>query len=162
MKNQLKIIIVSGIISVTLVALNHIGTYEICRNKFECTEILYTIMLALFPIILLFIFSLITYKMREEVFAAWWKFARVFIPLSVFAVLIAPSYSNNSFFPIDEKGSVLLYFCLNFVISSVLIIFLKYGSLKKNVQYSNKSIAWTIVFSSIISVFVWYSLLMIL
>lgn len=83
----------------------------------------------LFPIIPLFIFSLITYKMQEEVFQFWWKFSRIWIPFSMFAILISPS-TGNWMIPI-EKGSVALFSMILFTISSVFIIVCKHFQLKK-------------------------------
>lgn len=161
MKKKTILLIFSGIMSLILIVLNYIGTFHLCGGYYygTCMDVLADIIIIFLPIIPLFIFSLITYKMREEVFEIWWKFARIFTPLIMLAVYIAPSYPSNSYFPIEGEGSVLLYFCLNFIISSTLLIISKYQSLKNNLRYSNKSIAWIIAFSSIISIFAWYSLL---
>jgi len=46
----------------------------------------------------IFIFSLITYKMREEVFQSWWRFARWFAPviiLDFFNKLPTPKRRNG-------------------------------------------------------------------
>lgn len=84
----------------------------------------------LFPIIPLFIFSLITYKMRQEMYQAWWKFARIWIPLSMLAVLISPSNTSNWMFPI-EKGTVAFFSSCAFVIISLVIIAYQYFQRKK-------------------------------
>ncbi len=90
-------------------------SYSYCANFFEAFAI------TLFPIIPLFIFSLITYKMKETVFQAWWKFSRVWIPLSMLAILIAPSYASNWMIPI-EKGTVAFFSSAIYVVVSVSII----------------------------------------
>jgi hypothetical protein len=160
MKKKTIILIFSGFGMLLLAIWEIIGNFKLCGSVWgNCVEILAEVEIILFPIAPLFVFSLITYKMREEIFEIWWKFARIFIPLIMLAVYIAPSYPSNSYFPIEGEGSVLLYFCLNFIISSTLLIISKYKSLKNNLRYSNKSIAWIIAFSSIISIFAWYSLL---
>lgn len=41
-----------------------------------------------------FLFSLITYKMREEVFRAWWNFAIWFVPLIMFVTFLQ-NYSSH-------------------------------------------------------------------
>jgi len=119
MKKKTKLVLVSGVISIVLILI-YIGTYSTCNNVFECTEVLYAAMLVLFPIIPLFIFSLITYKMREEVYQVWWKFARIWIPLSMLAVIISPSY-GNWMIPI-EKGTVAFALSVLFVIISLVLI----------------------------------------
>ena len=73
-----------------------------------------------FLFIPLFIFSLITYKMREGIFESWWKFARIWIPLSMLAVIISPSY-GNWMIPI-EKGTVAFALSVLFVIISLVLI----------------------------------------
>jgi hypothetical protein len=121
MKKKTKLFFTSGIISVVLILINYIGTYKTCNDIFECTEILYAAMIVLFPIIPLFIFSLITYKMREEIFEIWWKFARIWIPVSMLAILIAPSYTHNWILPI-VKGTVAFASVVLFVIISLALI----------------------------------------
>lgn len=83
-----------------------------------------SIALVLFPIIPLFIFSLITFKMNEEVWKSWWKFARIWTLLSMLAILFSPS-TGNWMIPI-EKGSVALVLMVAFVIISIILIVAKY------------------------------------
>ena len=78
----------------------------------------------------LFLFSLITYKMREEVYQAWFRFVCWWIPLSVLLIFIAPEYSHDWLYPI-EKGSVALLTSAIFLIVSLLIIVAKYISLRR-------------------------------
>lgn len=125
-----KVVIISGIISIILLVINFAGIYRTCENVFECTEILYGAVLILFPIIPLLVFSLITYNMREDVYQAWWKFTRVWIPLSMLAVLISPSYTANWLFPI-EKGSVAFISSCAFAVVSIVIIAFQYLQAKK-------------------------------
>jgi len=84
-----------------------------------------------FPTIPLFIFSLITYKMKDQVFQSWWKFARVRILVSMLPILISPSYSYALMFPL-EKGVVALFFSAIFVgISTILIVYQSFSLRKK-------------------------------
>jgi len=116
------LLILTGAVSILLTALNFIGTYKLCGSKGygACMEVVYDFMVALLPIIPLFIFSLITYKMREGVYRAWWKFARIWIPLSMLAVFVSPSY-GNWMIPI-EKGTVAFSSSILFVIISLVLI----------------------------------------
>jgi uncharacterized membrane protein (DUF485 family) len=58
---------------------------------------------ALLPLALSFILSLITYKMREEIFRAWWNFARWMVPVIVLVTMIIQLMpSNNGFFNLDS------------------------------------------------------------
>ena len=161
--NKKKLAIVTGILSVVLVTLNFIGTFRLCGAKDygSCMDVFYNIIINLFPIIPLFIFSLITYKMREEVYQTWWKFARVWIPASMLAILIAPSYANNWMFPI-EKGNVAAFFSLVFVVSSILIIASRYYSLKKNLKYSSAAPFGIFIIGLVLSAIIFLALAQIL
>lgn len=77
------------------------------------------------PIFPAFLFSLITYKMRDEVYRTWFKFARWWIPLSMLVIFLAPEYPSNFMSPI-EKGTVALLFSALFVIISTVIVGRKY------------------------------------
>lgn len=78
----------------------------------------------------LFLLSLITFKMRSEVFSAWFKFTRIWVPLSIFLVLISPEYSHG-LIPLD-KGTVSLAFSALFLVISLFIIFIKFFSKQSN------------------------------
>lgn len=121
------LLIVSGIGTVVLLILNWIGTFKLCGGQEygQCMDLIYSIMMNFFPIIPLFLLSLITYKMRNEVYRAWLRFVYVWIPLSMFAILIAPEYSSDWMFPV-VKGTVAFYSSLLFVIISLVLIIWKY------------------------------------
>jgi len=135
MKKINIILLLAGLVSLFLIIIEYAGTYFWCdlliKNGHEsgCPFVMSDIKFILFPIIPLFIFSLITYKMRDEVFQFWWKFARIWIPLSMFAIIISPS-TGNWMIPI-EKGNVALFSMILFTISSVFIIVCKHFQLKK-------------------------------
>ncbi len=61
-----------------------------CYDMSWCGDYFYPFLSYLLPLHVIFLFSLITYKMREEVFLAWRHFSSWWIPLSVFLVLITP------------------------------------------------------------------------
>ena len=73
------------------------------------------------PFLPLFVFSLITYFLREEIFQSWWRFTRIAIPASIVLILLAPSYSSDWMLPI-EKGTVAFFTSLIFVFISVIVI----------------------------------------
>lgn len=102
-----------------------LGTLEpfrLCGDQWrQCIQVNYVISILLLPTIPLFLFSLITYKMRDDIYRAWFRFARWAIPLSMFFILIAPTYSNDRMYPI-EKGSIALLTSVLFSIVSVAII----------------------------------------
>ncbi len=83
------------------------------------------------PFFIIFILSLITYRMREEIFQAWIKFAYVWVPLTLFLVFIVPEY-DSSLLPIVTKGPISFFFSFLFLIISLIIIISKSHSLKKH------------------------------
>jgi hypothetical protein len=125
------LLLVSGCLSIVLFVSNYIGTYWICDNFFlgghegSCPDILYSAMMNFFPIIPFFLFSIITYKMRDEVYQAWLRFAYVWIPLSMLAIFLAPEYSADWMFPI-VKGTVAFFSSLLFAGISLILIIYKY------------------------------------
>lgn len=130
-----RILIFAGIVSVILMVLNYIGTFNLCGGKIYgvCMDILFDLIMFFVPIIPLFIFSLITYLMRENVFQLWWRFARVWIPISMLAILISPSNSHNWMFPI-EKGTVAFVSSVLFTIISLILIIVWQVKERKNLK----------------------------
>ncbi len=116
-------VLLSGIISFFLITSNWIGTYKLCGAKEygNCMDFLYSLMLTLSPIIVFFLFALLTYLNRDNTYRSWFKFARWWIPLSMIAIFLAPEYSNDWVLPI-EKGVVALFACGAFAIISTLIV----------------------------------------
>ncbi len=116
-------ILASFVGSALLIILNLIGTFGLCGGKgySNCMDTMHDAMLIFVIIIPLFIFSLITYKMKEDVYQTWWKFSRVWIPLSMLMILMAPSYSSNWMIPI-EKGTVAFFSSIIYGAISVYII----------------------------------------
>ena len=118
------VLYLSGIIAMGLVIIGTFGTYALCNSNELCINILHQLFLHFLPFGLVFLFSLITYWMREKVYQAWFRFARWWIPLSMLLILISPEYSGDWMYPI-EKGSVALLTCTLFGIVSILIIAVK-------------------------------------
>ncbi|MGB5018941.1 MAG: hypothetical protein WBO66_04385 [Candidatus Moraniibacteriota bacterium] len=112
-------------VSIGVVVLEYIGTYILCDyfltngHEGSCPFVLSNIETVLLPFLPFFLFSLITYRMKEEVFQAWFRFARIFLP--VVLILIAPSYSYNWMFPYD-KGMAAIIFSALFSLASIGII----------------------------------------
>lgn len=83
-----------------------------------------------FPCVL--IFSLITYKMRNEVFRAWLRFSYWWIPLSFILILSASNESGNVFpFPSLQAIFGIALPGLYFIVSLILIL-LKHFSARDN------------------------------
>lgn len=121
--NMKKIVlIISFIFSLFLFIISIKGTYYYCGGVYGiCVEMFHLFSLVFFPILSLFLFSLVTYFMREEIFQVWWKFARVWIPLSMIAIILAPSYASDFMFPVD-KGRVAFFASSLFLLTSLILI----------------------------------------
>lgn len=124
MKNWLtkkNVIITSGIVALLLALLlaflpspYRCGVYEyLCKATGG-------LVLNLFIVFPLFLFSLVTYFMREEVFQAWIKIARWWVLASILIVLVMPTY-NGPFLPLD-KGHVAVLMAALFAIASIVSI----------------------------------------
>lgn len=126
-----KLLIGSSILAIGVLFFDYIGTYGWCDyfipngHQGNCPFILFDLEVLFLPFLPLFLFSLITYRMREIVFQAWWRFARIATLLSIGLIFIAPSYSHDFMFPI-EKGSVALITSAFFVIMSAIILIRAY------------------------------------
>lgn len=114
-----------------LVIFSYSNLFEICYNNLSCWDGFLNLTTIASPYIHLFIplflFSLITYKMREEVYRAWLRFAYFWIPLSMLAIFLAPEYTHDWMFPV-VKGTVAFFSSLLFLIISLLLITWKHFS----------------------------------
>lgn len=89
----------------------------------------------LFASISIFIISLIIYFVREEVFRSLHRFAKWYILISFFLVLITPAtiIEHNALDPIPalDKGTVTLFLSVLFFLISLLIISIKSWKLRR-------------------------------
>ena len=124
------LILTLGIILFTISVLSReIGycpsySYSSCVVVFNA---LAEMLLLVFPALFLFF---VVYFMRNEIYEAWFLFTRWWIPLSMLSVLVAPEYAHDWMYPI-EKGNVAFGMSIIFILVSVLIIIVKFLSLKK-------------------------------
>ncbi len=79
--------------------------------------------------LILFLFSLITYKLRNEVFMVWRNFSLWFIPLAMFLMLITPDHGGGMLLPTGRAivGMILPFL---YVLISLIIIGWKWNSLR--------------------------------
>ena len=96
-------------------------------KMYEYKDIFLT--LFIFPITLLF--SLITYKMREEVFRAWVRFATWWIPLQIVLTLLTPESSGGLFISLVDKQLVAILLSFLFVLISLVLIVWKWLSTRR-------------------------------
>ena len=95
-----------------------------CGHSFDLVGLMFLVFLPLFLI------SLLTYKLCDEIFNAWIMFAKWWIPLTIVFVLLAPA-SDGSLLPID-KGRVSLFMNALFITISLILTTYKFFQLKKS------------------------------
>lgn len=85
-RNVLFIGIIGSILLFLPAILNQVSScYQ--KNWFFCGDSYEIVAIFALPLFLLFFLSLITYKMRNEVFCAWWGFARWWVPVIIAVTL---------------------------------------------------------------------------
>ncbi|MBI4088995.1 hypothetical protein HY415_02775 [Candidatus Kaiserbacteria bacterium] len=117
------------IISASLLALSFIVDYLYKSHLFISRKLINLLLPTLFIFSLpLVIFSLITYKMREEVFRAWLHFAYWWIPVSLIFIYLAGGWTGGGFgIPnVLDQESVSIIFAGLFVIISLFIILISW------------------------------------
>ncbi len=82
-------------------------------------DVLGVILFIFFPLLAVFLFSLITYRMKDEVFQVWRNFSYWFIPLTMFLTLITPD-SNSVIMSwgkeVPAMGMTILYVFISTII----------------------------------------------
>lgn len=92
-------------------------------------------MLIAFSSIIIFLFSLITYFLKDEIFKPWIKFTYWWLPLSIIFTLITPGGSGSFFVNIwDKEMTVIFMSALYVVVSTIMLIIniIRFYLLKKN------------------------------
>jgi hypothetical protein len=85
----------------------------------------------LLPLISLLFFSLITYKMRDNVFRAWWNFARWFVPIIIVATIALNNSSGGGVLGMDQDFTFLILFILYAILVIVSITKICFAYRKK-------------------------------
>jgi len=122
-------LLISGAISIVLLIINYFGTFKFCDNSLDCNEFLSNVLHTLFIFIPIFVFSTIAYNTKESTFQYWFKFVRLWIPITIFLVIISPSYGYGLLS--IEKSSISFLFSFLFLLISLIIIITKSLSSKK-------------------------------
>jgi hypothetical protein len=108
---------------------------EADRCRIHDDSILGWLLLYFIFLIPVFIFSLITYKMREEVFRAWWRFALWFVPVIMLVTFLFNSQNRGGGMVATMAGGfdilIIGIFYTIFVITSLVKIILTYRQVKR-------------------------------
>ena len=121
------LLLVSGAITLLLLILDQIGTDRLCggRQYTECMQNLHSLLTIFIPVTAVFLAIVVFYWTREEVYQAWFRFLRWWIPLSVLLILVTPEYGGGLINPVS-KGTVAVFLSALFVLISMIIITYKY------------------------------------
>ncbi len=97
------------------------GEYQpgLTWDTIEWCEPLAFVLMTFLPILFL---SLITYKMREEVFHAWWNFARWFAPVIILVTLFLNNASGGGTLGMDDMFTALILFILYTILVVVSVV----------------------------------------
>ena len=125
---------VSLIGSIIFVLLMFPGLIHSCSSYKWCGKIIDLVeslgfYIFLFPLILLF--SLITYKMQDRVFKLWFKFSFLWIPVTIILPFFFPDIKSDFVF-ISSRGLALFAVALLYFLVSLVLITVKYISLRKS------------------------------
>ncbi|KKP79686.1 MAG: hypothetical protein A2271_03070 [Candidatus Moranbacteria bacterium RIFOXYA12_FULL_35_19] len=103
-----------------------------CNNLWDTINIVSEIILIFIPV---FIFSLITYKMREEVFQSWWRFARWFVPVIMLVTFLI--YSQHQGGGMGISGAISSGFN-DLIVGIFYVIFIITSAIKIALAYRRK------------------------
>jgi len=105
------------------------------KSAYDCRKISDSIQIILSVFSLVFIFSLITYKMRQEVFQSWWRFVRWFAPVIILVTFLINSQRQSGGMGIS--GAIRSSFNL-FIIGIFYAIFIITSTIKIILTYRDK------------------------
>jgi len=143
--NSKKIVLFTALVTLLIVALIILADiiYGYCpRTYIDATGTQYCgksvsdfvpeilMLIGFFVSLPIFFLSLLTYRMKEEVFHAWWNFARWWVPIMVIAVLLALDRSDSFLPPLFSKVNVGLLFGGVFIVVSLAKIVRAYARTK--------------------------------
>jgi hypothetical protein len=109
--------------------------YDYCFAGGRCLEFWNSLKIIgpiIFPFPAVFLFSLITYFMREETFRSWLHFVYWWVPLSIFLTLITTESGGGGFGPQMSWGKedTAFVFSALFAVISLILIIVKSWKLK--------------------------------
>ena len=102
------------------------------NNSFINGDIFATLIFLAIP---LFLLSLITYRMKDEVFQAWWRFARWFVPVIIAVTLFVQNAGGGGGWGMNGGAFDALFigiFYVIFIITSLVKIMNAYLKTKGN------------------------------
>ena len=127
-----KTLVISLVMTIIFITLLFATRFGICPPEgYVCEDALNPIAQVISIFFPVFLLALITYKMRVDVYRVWFRFARWWVPLSIFATLITPT-THDWLYPLASKAGVAFLSPIFFFIVSLLLIAWKYLSMSPN------------------------------
>jgi hypothetical protein len=128
-----NVLIISSVYIIYTLVLILVGTFcesVVCRIRED--DFFGRILFFFLPLTPVFIFSLITYKLPEQVFRYWWKFAVWFVPLIIVATTWVDTLHSGGGWGTPDLTSALVYILLYsvFVGISFVRIFIAWWEVK--------------------------------
>lgn len=97
------------------------------KREYDCRQTYDTLEISLYIFVFVLFFSLVTYRMPERIFRAWWGFARFAVPVILFLTVVinlklhhSPGGWMNMDADVDRAAFLLMY--IAFVIGSLIQI----------------------------------------
>jgi hypothetical protein len=130
MLNQKNALFGGGLLTLVLFAWDRIGNYQLCDmlsssgHEGNCPFFMISAETVLLPIIPFFLFALITYFMREEVYKAWSTYAFPMLGVAMLLTAIMPDSHGGGFGPqiAFGKPDVAVLSSIIFIVVSIVII----------------------------------------
>ncbi len=133
---QKPLLTITGLITCLLIVVNFIGTYPLCHNEAgQCVDNIFNSFVFLETLVPVFIFSLVTFFMRQEIYQTWIKVALGWLVISIILIAVTQDQPAAGFGPQISfgKGDVaLLTSALSVIISLAAIAWGWSASRKKN------------------------------
>lgn len=131
---------ISGAVTIGLFAIDYLQKLPFCRweewGGGGCIQAIYFIGTMFSPIVPVLLFSIITYKMREEVFRAWWGFACWWTPLSMILIAISPQYADGFMMSPSPNGLAVVGTSILLVVISTIIILSRWFKTRNTTKIS--------------------------
>ena len=99
-----------------------------CRNVDELVNTLLTLLMFAIPI---FLFSLLTYFLKEEIFRIWLRFTYWWVPLSFVMVIFSSDHSGGLLGISDQEIFGILTWGLYIIISLIIVVW-KYVATRRS------------------------------
>ena len=120
-----KLMIFSLCIVVIFSIFYYINMLSSCRHEKYCSLITELVVVFSLPLVSVFVFSVITYKLKESTFNLWKKFSIWAIPFIIIIVSFLPTHASNWDYFNIAKDTVMLFFVAFYSIISLILIIYK-------------------------------------